>query len=129
LGQVGVKAVTDVTGFSLLGHGYEMAEKGGVQLQFAFEKLPFVSGALAYADDKVFPAGSSNNQAAYEQHVDFGGLSEDKQLLLFTPETSGGLLAAVSPDQLEALLDLFEKAGHGCWVVGEVAEGEGVVVV
>jgi selenide,water dikinase len=49
--------------------------------------------------------------------------------LLFTPETSGGLLAAVPPEKLGLLLDLFAKADHPCWVVGEVREGEGIAVV
>ena len=129
IGQVGANACTDVTGFSLLGHGYEMAQKGGVRLRFFFEALPFVSGAGQYAEDNLFPGGSCNNQRAYEQHVCFAApLSAEMQLLLFTPETSGGLLAAVSAGQVDALLSLFAGAGHPCWVIGEVLEGEGVEV-
>jgi selenide,water dikinase len=130
LRQVGVAACTDVTGFALLGHAYEMSEKGGVRLRFFFDKLPFVEGAVGYADENLFPGGSCNNQRAYESHVDFApGLSEEMRLLLFTPETSGGLLAAVSPEKLDALLTLFAEAGHPCWVVGEVTEGRGIEVV
>jgi selenide,water dikinase len=51
------------------------------------------------------------------------------QLLLFTPETSGGLLAAVSPVELEPLLARFAEVDHPCWVVGEVMEGEGIELV
>ena len=130
IGQVGVNGCTDITGFALLGHGYETAQKGGVRLRFFFDKLPFVTGAIEYAEDSLFPGGSSNNQRAYEQHVDFvPGLSAEMQLLLFTPETSGGLLASISPGKLDAVLGLFAAAGHPCWVVGEVAEGEGIEVV
>lgn len=130
IGQIGTNGCTDVTGFALLGHGYEMAQKGGVRLRFFFDQLPFVAGAVGYAEDNLFPGGSCNNQRAYEQHIDFpSGFSEEMQLLLFTPETSGGLLAAVSPEKLATFLDLFEEAGHPCWVVGEVAAGEGVQVV
>jgi len=129
IGQIGANACTDITGFALLGHASEMAHKGGVRLRFFFDALPFVTGAVAYADDNLFPGGSHNNQRAYEPHVDFGpGLSKEMQLLLFTPETSGGLLAAVSPTKLDALLDLFTEVDHPCWVVGEVAEGEGIEV-
>jgi len=129
IGQVGTNACTDVTGFALLGHGYEMAQKGGVQLRFFFDALPFVSGAVQYAEDNLFPGGSCNNQRAYEQHASFvAALSEEMQLLLFTPETSGGLLAAVSAEQVDALVALFAEADHPCWVVGEVVEGEGVEV-
>ena len=129
IGHVGANACTDVTGFSLLGHSHEIAEKGSVQLRFFFDEIPFVAGAVEYAEDNLFPGGSCNNQRAYEQHVDFSGLSEEMQLLLFTPETSGGLLAAVAPDKLDALLALFAGAGHPCWVIGEVVEGEGIKVV
>ena len=130
IGEVRANACTDITGFSLLGHGYEMAEKGRVRLHFFFDRLPFVSGAVAYAGDNLFPGGSCNNQRAYAQHVDFSpALSEEMQLLLFTPETSGGLLAAVSPAKLDALRDLFARADHPCWVIGEVVEGEGIRVL
>jgi selenide,water dikinase len=130
IGQVGPHACTDVTGFALLGHACEMAERGSVRLRFFFDKLPFVDGAVSYAEDNLFPGGSCNNQRAYESHVDFApGLSEETRLLLFTPETSGGLLAAVSPEKLDALLTLFAEARRPCWVVGEVTEGQGIVVV
>jgi selenide,water dikinase len=130
IGQVGANACTDVTGFALLGHGCEMAQKGGVRLRFFFDKLPFVAGAVGYAEDNLFPGGSCNSQRAYEACVDFvPGLSEEMQLLLFTPETSGGLLAAVSPERLDALLALFAGAEHPCWVVGEVVAGAGIEIV
>jgi selenide,water dikinase len=130
IGQVGANACTDITGFALLGHSYEMAEKGGVRLRFFFDELPFVAGAVGYAEDNLFPGGSCNNQRAYEAHIDFdSSLSEEMQLLLFTPETSGGLLAAVSPEKLDALLALFAEAEHPCWVVGEVVEGAGIEVL
>jgi selenide,water dikinase len=129
IGQIGANACTDITGFALLGHASEMAHKGNVRLRFFFDKIPFVAGGVAYAEDNLFPGGSCNNQRAYESHVDFRpDLSEEIQLLLFTPETSGGLLAAVSPTKLDPLLDLFTEVDHPCWVVGEVAEGEGIEV-
>jgi selenide,water dikinase len=129
IGQVGANACTDVTGFALLGHGYEMAQKGGVRLRFSLDELPFVDGAVRYAEDNLFPGGSCHNQEAYERHVDFApSLSEEMRLLLFTPETSGGLLAAVPPEKLDALLALFAEAEHPCSVVGEVVEGAGIEI-
>jgi selenide,water dikinase len=128
--QVGVHACTDVTGFALLGHGYEMAEKSGVRLRFYVDKLPFLDGAKQYAEDWLFPGGSCRNQQCYEQWVDFTpGISEEMQILLFTPETSGGLLVAVPQERLEMLTALFADEGHPCWVVGEIVKGEGVEVV
>jgi selenide,water dikinase len=128
--QVGVRACTDVTGFALLGHGYEMAERSDARFQLYLEKLPFLDGARQYAEDNLFPGGSCKNRDAYTRWVDFGpGISEEMQLLLFTPETSGGLLVAVPPERLETLTALFADAAHPCWVVGEVVEGEGIRVV
>ncbi len=130
IGQIGANACTDITGFALLGHGYEMAQKGGVRLRFFFDRIPFVAGAVGYAEDNLFPGGSCNNQRAYQQHVTFAPhLAEELRLLLFTPETSGGLLAAVSPDRVDRLLTLFAEAHHPCQVVGQVLAGEGIEVV
>ena len=85
---------------------------------------------MGYAEDNLFPGGSCNNQRAYDACVDFPpSLSEEMQLLLFTPETSGGLLAAIPAEKLDTLLDLFAEANHPCWVIGEVAEGTGIEVV
>ena len=127
IGQIGANGCTDITGFALLGHAYEMAQKGGVRLRFFLDALPFVAGAVEYADQWLFPGGTCNNEKAYAQAVTFdGGIAEEVQQLLFTPETSGGLLAAVSPRKLDALLNLFAEAEHPCWVVGEVLEGEGI---
>lgn len=128
--KVGVSACTDVTGFALLGHSYEMAKKSGVRLDFYVDKLPFVEGAVGYAEDWLFPAGTCNNERAYEGAVRFAPeISEEMQQLLYTPETSGGLLVAVPPEKLETLTTFFANEEHPCWVVGEAAEGEGVQVL
>jgi len=128
--QVGVHACTDVTGFALLGHGQEMADKSRVRLRFYADKLPFLEGARQYAEDWLFPGGTCNNQRAYEHAVRFApGISEEMQQLLYTPETSGGLLVAVPAARLNTLTALFAGEGQPCWIVGEVMEGKGVEVV
>ena len=128
--QVGAHACTDITGFALLGHGYEMAEKSGVRLRFYVEQLPFLEGAQQYADDWLFPGGTCNNERAYEHVVRFEpGISEEMQQLLYTPETSGGLLIAVPSRKLEELTALFDTEGQEHWTIGEVVEGEGIEVV
>ena len=128
--QVGVHACTDVTGFALLGHGYEMAERSDARFRLYFEKIPFLDGAKRYAEDNLFPGGSCKNRDAYDRWVDFApSISEEMQLLLFTPETSGGLLVAVPPERLDTLTSLFTEAGQPCWVIGEVVEGEGIQVI
>jgi len=128
--EVGVHACTDITGFALLGHGYEMAEKSGVRLRLYADRLPFLEGALQYAEDWLFPGGACRNQKYYERWVDFApSVSEEMQMLLFTPETSGGLLIAVPRFEAQALLRRLEEGGDRGWIIGEVVEGEGIEVV
>ena len=127
--QVRAHAATDITGFALLGHGSEMAEKSGVRIRFELDRLPFLEGACAYAADSLFPGGAGRNRECYQGQVEFDAVSEEMQLLLFTPETSGGLLVAVSPHSLEPLLAACAAAGQACWIVGGAEEGEGVRVV
>ena len=127
--QIGVHACTDITGFALLGHGYEMAEKGGVRLRFSVDRLPFLDGAIRYAEEWLFPAGTCRNEACFGRRVDFAGdIPDEMQQLLFTPETSGGLLLAVAPDKADGLTAAFAGAGQPLWTVGEVTTGQGVEV-
>ena len=129
LRQVGAHACTDITGFALLGHAYEMAERGGVRLRFQVSLLPFVAGALGYAEEYLFPGGTCRNQTCYGQAVTFGAeVPDEMRQLLFTPETSGGLLAAVSADRVQELQRLADAAGQPLWVVGEVYAGRGIEV-
>lgn len=123
-------AATDITGFSLLGHAYEMAEKSGACLRFRFDDLPFHPGVKDYAELLLFPGGANRNKAAYERHVRFAPrLEYEMQLLLFTPETSGGLLIAMPPGEVEGFLARCADRGQKAWLVGDVVEGEGVEVL
>jgi selenide,water dikinase len=129
--QVDFHAVTDITGFALIGHSYEVAELSDVTLRFHIDKLPFLAGANKYAADWLFPGGSSCNKDAYESQVSFAsGTPDEIQMLLYTPETSGGLLICVPPDQADQLADLFLSEGQQYWIVGEAVEGPpGIEVV
>jgi selenide,water dikinase len=127
--QVNFHAMTDITGFALLGHSYEMANPSDVRFRFFFDQVPFLPGAKEYADLNLFPGGACNNQRMYEAHISFNGLEEEMQLLLFTPETSGGLLIALPPAEADRLEELCQLAGQAVWRVGEVVEGEGIEVV
>jgi selenide,water dikinase len=119
--ETGVNASTDITGFGVLGHSYEMAEKSGVKLRLYLDQLPFLNGAKRYADEWLFPGGSHTNQGFYERHISWvGTYSEETRLLLYTPETSGGLLVSVSPERLDDLLARFAAADEAVWVIGEV---------
>jgi selenide,water dikinase len=126
--EIGVHACTDITGFALLGHGHEMAERSGARFIFQLDRIPFLDGAKQYAEDWLFPGGTCRNQQAYGRWVHFApAIPEELQQLLFTPETSGGLLAAVVPDKVDFLVDLF-GGEEDVWVIGEVADGEGIEV-
>lgn len=127
--QVDFHAMTDITGFALLGHACEMAEGSGVRFRFFFDQLPLLPGVKEYADQWLFPGGACNNQRTFQEQVSFEGLEEEMQMLLFTPETSGGLLIALPPDQADRLSELCRQAGQAIWRVGEVVEGSGVHVV
>ncbi len=122
-------AVTDITGFGLLGHAWEMADRSGAGMRFNFKALPFVYGAQALADDWLFPAGANKNEAAYRRHVHFAGLPPEMQMLMFTPETSGGLLVALPPEEVDAFGTRCAALDQPYWVVGEVREGEGIEVL
>jgi selenide,water dikinase len=127
--QVNFHALTDVTGFALLGHACEMATPGGGRFRFFFDQLPFLPGAKEYAEQWLFPGGSCNNQRSYEQQVTFHNMEEEMEMLLWTPETSGGLLVALPPAEADHLEALSRDAGQALWRIGDVVEGQGVEVI
>ena len=128
--EAGLQGGTDVTGFGLLGHGWEMAEASGAGLSLSFEKIPFTRGARSYAQEFIFPGGSSDNRQFYGPHVHFSPeVDEPSQMLLFDAQTSGGLLLAVPPVKMEALMESAARAGQLLWEIGEVVAGEGIEVL
>jgi len=123
-------AVTDITGFGLLGHAWEIASQSGVQLRFRYASLPFHAGAEAYADDLLFPALANANMADYGAHVAFPRTLEyERCLLLFTPETSGGLLLTLPSADAERFTSAAMALGQPVWAIGQVEPGEPALVV
>ena len=104
--EFGVKACTDITGFSLAGHGLELARASGVGLQIEFSRLPFVSCAQKYARMGAFPGGAFDNKHFYSRrNVPIETiLDEASEMLLYDPQTSGGLLLSVPPANLPGCL-------------------------
>jgi len=122
-----VHAVTDITGFGLLGHGYEMAEESRVCLRFQMAQMPFVAGAKMYAEKGLHCSATPRNEAFFGPHVRFDShLDKPTTRLLFGSESSGGLLAAV--ESLPSLETALREAGETYWIVGEVLSGEGIEV-
>ena len=127
--EAGVKGGTDVTGFALLGHGLELANASRVGLRLHFERIPFLSGARKYAEAWTFPGGASDNLQYFEDQVKFAAsLDEASRMLLFDPQTSGGLLLAVPAERLDGLLQRAAEIDQPAWVIGEVIEGAGIEV-
>ena len=127
--EFGLRGGTDVTGFSLLGHASEMMQASGVCVQLFVEKLPFVTCARKYAGMWTFPGGASDNSLLYGPRVRFApDISEETRMLLFDPQTSGGLLLAVPRRKLAGFLSRAEEVKQPAWVIGKVVEGEGIDV-
>jgi len=125
-----VRAATDITGFSLLGHGWEMAHNSGVGLRVMWDKIPFVSSARRLAKAYTFPGGTFDNQSFFGPHVKFKrDLEEEERLLLFDAQTSGGLLLAVPPEKIEGFLAAGDERDQALWMIGEVVEGKHIEVV
>jgi selenide, water dikinase len=127
--ESGVHGGTDVTGFSFLGHGLEMANSSGVGFCFNFNKIPFLSCARHYAEAWTFPGGASDNRLYFGSQVQFAkSIDESSQMLLFDPQTSGGLLLAVPQDKISRFEELAFNLKQPYWLVGEVVSGSGIEV-
>ncbi|HRL14377.1 MAG TPA: selenide, water dikinase SelD, partial [Aggregatilineales bacterium] len=121
----GVHALTDITGYGLLGHGHEMAHLSGVTLRLHFDALHWIPGARAYADQDIFAGGMRRNQQFYAPWVTLSAaLTEAQRGLLYDPQTSGGLLMAVPAEGAPALLASLTAAGDDARIIGEVVAGE-----
>ena len=120
----GAHAATDVTGFGLTGHALGMARASGAALRFVFARLPVHDGFFRLAKAGVTTgctvANEENVAVVFE---DRAGLDRLQRELLFDPQTSGGLLLAVPPENAPALLDALLASGHKAAEVGEVLEG------
>jgi selenide,water dikinase len=128
--EFNLRGGTDITGYSLLGHGMEMADASGVSLQLDFAKIPFLSGARKYAEQGIFPGGAFDNKQHFEPKVEFpAAMDEPNQMLLFDPQTSGGLLLGVPRENLELFLSRARELDQAVWVVGGVEAGAGIRVL
>lgn len=127
--EFGLQGGTDITGYSLMGHSMEMANASGIALNFEFAKIPFVAGARKYAEDGIFPGGAFDNKKYFEPQVTFANsIDEPNQMLLFDPQTSGGLLLGVPQTQLDSFLERAQQMGQAVWAVGTVEKGTGITV-
>jgi selenide,water dikinase len=125
----GVRGATDVTGFGLLGHAGEMARASGARFVIDASALPALEGALEAARAGVETDGAAHNRRSVADLLEVAAEIEPARLALaFDPQTSGGLLAAVPDDQLDAVARALAAAAVDLWPVGRVEEGHGLAV-
>jgi selenide,water dikinase len=121
-----VHACTDITGFGLLGHALEMAEQSGVSLVVRVESLAWLPGALEYAASGHVPGGTGRNRDHAGRHIRFAdSVSETERLLLFDPQTSGGLLVAISAEARDDVCRNLTTVGVPVYVIGEAIDRVG----
>jgi selenide,water dikinase len=119
-GQSPLHAVTDVTGFGLLGHAREMAIGSGVSLQLDHARVAYLPGAIDAARAKFFSGGLKNNREFIEGCAAFfPSVAEEFQALFFDPQTSGGLLVAIAPESAKAAIAALERRGVSAQLIGE----------
>jgi selenide,water dikinase len=121
----GVHALTDVTGFGLLGHLLGMCRASRVAAAVDFTRLPLHDGVLELARAGVVTGASARNWASYGEDVELdGAIDEAARAVLTDPQTSGGLLAAVAPDAVPSVLAAFREQGFTqAAVIGECTKG------
>lgn len=116
-----VHACTDVTGFGFLGHLHEMMD-GRYSCQIHASQVPIMQNVLEYADEFYLTAAAQKNRNHVEKHVRFEGISFAMEEVLFDPQTSGGLLIAVHPEDAAAMVKEMQRHGLPAAVVGEITE-------
>ena len=125
-----VHAMTDVTGFGLLGHGLELARGAQLRMQLQLDQIPLLPGVLELAEQGMITGASERNWDSFSAQISLpDAISPAHKALLSDPQTSGGLLVACSPEAADAVLACFESHGfHGARQIGCMVEGSGVEV-
>jgi selenide,water dikinase len=127
----GVHALTDVTGFGLLGHLLELARGAGLTAKLEMAKIPLLPGVAQLAHDGYFTGASGRNWDGYGHDVELGaGVGDTGRVLLTDPQTSGGLLVSCDPGSVDEVLALFKREGFGeAAVIGRMEAGAARVSV
>jgi len=132
LGQLEtVHALTDVTGFGLLGHLLEIAKGSKVAARLEWDRIPLLPGTLELAREGIVTGASGRNWTGYGDRVKLGAsLGEVEKAVLTDPQTSGGLLVACDPSASDEVLRIFRAEGfERAAVIGEIVEGTAEVTV
>src|SRR5690606_22118689 len=127
----GVHAMTDVTGFGLLGHLLEMCRGAGASARIAMSSVPLIDGVLELAEQRLITGGSARTWGSYGDEVELdAALAGTPQALLCDPQTSGGLLVACAEEAAPSVIQTFNRAGFArAAAIGRVVEGPPRVIV
>jgi selenide,water dikinase len=122
--RIGVNACTDVTGFGLLGHSYEMAEGSRVELKIYSSKVPLMKMVIDLIEKDSIPGGAYSNMDYFGRRINFDApVSKANRMALFDPQTSGGLLISVPGEKARELLkELHSNSVADAQIIGEVVE-------
>ena len=124
-----LSGATDITGYSLLGHASEMSKASGVRMRFIMDKFPFLDGAMNYARMETFPGGAFDNKEFFGDVVAFAdSIEEYRRMLLFDPQTSGGLLMSVPADRVREFTAKAASMDQPVWEIGRAEVGRGIIV-
>jgi selenide,water dikinase len=116
-----IHSVTDITGFGLLGHAHEMARGSGVSMRLDHSRITYLPGSVEAARRKFFAGGLQNNREFVEGCVEFApSVTEEFRALLYDPQTSGGLLVAISSKAMATAQSFFARHGVSAQQIGEV---------
>ena len=127
--EAGAHAMTDVTGFGILGHAREMASRGAMRFVIESSRVPAFPGALECAASGIVTGGANRNRQGLADHVEFASaINPAIEALLFDPQTSGGLLVALPADAADAMVARLHGDGLPGATVGRVEAGAGVRV-
>jgi selenide,water dikinase len=126
-----VKAATDITGFGLVGHAHEMAERSDVAIEIRASAVPLLPGARAHAERGISFGGLERNQAHFDDgtRVRFAHVDPPTKALMLDPQTSGGLLVGVPSAHADAWTKASGAHGVRAVEIGVVRSGSGVAVV
>jgi selenide,water dikinase len=132
LGQLeAVHALTDVTGFGLLGHLLEIAKGSTLSAKVRWSDVPLLPSVLDFAAEGIVTGASGRNWGGYSDRVQLdASLGEAQKAVLTDPQTSGGLLVACAPEACDEVLRIFREEGFGdAAVIGECVAGPAEVAV
>lgn len=124
-----VNACTDVTGFGIMGHSFEMASASGITIKLNQNKIPVIKGAREFAEMGLVPAGTYNNKNYLDGKYSLKDVPEWLEDILFDPQTSGGLLISVPRDEVEKIMTDLDKLELKSAVIGEVIEKGQVPII